>query len=239
MSRPRLSYVVPVHNQELVLRLRMTALAHRLREFPGSEILLVENGSADGSAQLVEQLSEELDGKGVRVAATTSTKGFGAALRLGMQLATGDTVILTAADLPFDFTDLDGWLAAGCPQLGIGSKAHPDSVVDVSIKRALMSRGFRWARGMLLDLQVADSQSVTFVDIGLVRRVLPRLRCEGFLITTEVIAWAVWLGATPVEFPVVYPRKPGRSTVRPVRDALNMAWGLLELRHRLGGAPAR
>ena len=49
MSEPSVSYVIPVHNQIADLRKTVRLLVERLGHLPGSEIILVENGSTDGS----------------------------------------------------------------------------------------------------------------------------------------------------------------------------------------------
>ena len=237
---PRFSYVLPVHNQVLTLRASVVELAAHLRGFPGSEVILVENGSSDGSARLCAALAAELAAPEVPIRVAQSAVGLGNALRRGMELATGDVVVLTAADLPFGFSDLDAYLAAQPrPSIAIGSKAHPGSRTSIALQRRVMSEGFRLMRRAVLGLRVADSQGTILIASALAREVLPRLRCGDFLISTEVVCWAIRLGATPVELPVTY-TAGGRSTVSPVRDSLRMARGLVSLRHRLreSAAPA-
>jgi hypothetical protein len=68
----------------------------------------------------------------------------------------------------------------------------------------------------------------------LAHRVEPHLRCTGYLVTTEIVAWAVRLGARPLELPVIYPRTAPRSTVKPLRDTARM----LALRRRLRSVDA-
>jgi glycosyltransferase involved in cell wall biosynthesis len=229
---PALSYVLPVHNQEAVLDTSVRSLHKHLQRFPNSEILLVENGSSDGSELICRTLAAELD-RSVTVRVATSAQGMGHALRTGMAAATGDVVVLTAADLPFGFSDLDGYLALSPrPEIAIGSKAHPDSHTDVTLSRHAMSEAFRWVRGAVLDLHVRDSQGTILISAALCRRVLPHLECGDFLISTEIVCWAVKEGARPVELPVAYPRS-ARSTVSPVRDSARMLAGTFALRRRL------
>jgi glycosyltransferase involved in cell wall biosynthesis len=49
MAKWSLSYVLPVHNDESTLAANVARVAEHLRQYEGSEILLVENGSRDGS----------------------------------------------------------------------------------------------------------------------------------------------------------------------------------------------
>jgi hypothetical protein len=195
---------------------------------------VVENGSQDGSARLCDELAETATTPNVTVVSARSPTGLGWALRRGLEIAEGDLIVLTAADLPFGFSDLDGWLGASPrPDLGLGSKGHPgSSVMAPSLTRGAMTWGFRMLRRGLVGLDVADSQGSIMVEAGLARRVLPHLACTDYLVGTEIVCWAARLGATPVEFPVRYPRSTS-STVSPLRDGLGMAVGLVGLRRRL------
>lgn len=231
---PRISYLVPVYNEQEALPGTARRIARRLAEFPGSELIMVENGSTDRSPALVDELAAELTTPALRVVGAHSAKGYGNAMRHGIDLAEGDLLVITAADLPFGFSDLDAALARRpLPQLMIGSKAHPESLVAIPWKRRLMSEGFRWLRFAVVGLRVGDSQGTILVHRDLARRVLPHLESGGFFFSTELIAIAGRLGAQPLELPVDYRAfRPG-STVRPVHDGLAMARALFRLRPRL------
>jgi len=233
IAAPRLSYVLPVHNQERVLPRTMAELECRLRDCPGSEVLLIENGSTDASAAVSIALAHQFSRPGLAVRVATSARGLGHALRRGMELARGDVIVLTAADLPFGFTDLDALLASNPrPSIAIGSKAHAESRTEVALLRRVMSETFRWLRLVILGLRVGDSQGTILIDARLAARVLPHLRCGDFLISTEIVSWAAAAGEQPVELPVVY-TAAGSSTVSPLRDSLRMLMGLFALRRRL------
>ena len=237
-----ISYLVPIYNEEMVLADTAKAIATRLEDHPGSEVILVENGSTDRSPQLVEELADALTGPNVRVVAAHSAKGYGNAMRHGIDLATGDLLVITAADLPFGFSDLDEALARESrPALIIGSKAHPRSRVEVSAKRKLMSSAFRLLRRLALNLRVGDSQGTILIDRDLAQRLRPHLASADFFFSTELIALAARSGVEPVEVPVDYSHPRPGSTVRPLHDGLRMARGVFELRprlRRLGPSPA-
>ena len=231
--QPRITYVLPVHNQERVIATSVELLLGRLRAFPGSEVILVENGSTDASPQLCAQLACAPAGDGIAVRVTQSETGMGNALRRGIAVATGDILVLSAADLPFGFTDLEALLAVDPrPRLAIGSKAHGRSRTQIPPLRRTMSEAFRLLRFAVLGLRVRDSQGTILIDASLAREIAPHLRCSDFLISTEIVAWGALLGATPVELPITYVATPG-STVSPLGDSLRMARGLFSLRHRL------
>jgi len=235
MTGLTISYLVPIYNEEAVLADTARAIAARLESHPGSEVVLVENGSTDRSPRLVEELATALTGPDVTVVAAHSAKGYGNAMRHGIDLASGDLLVITAADLPFGFSDLDEALAQWPrPALMIGSKAHPRSLVEVSAKRKLMSSAFRLLRRFALGLEVGDSQGTILIDRTLAERVRPHLASADFFFSTELIALATRLGVTPVELPVDYRNPRPGSTVRPLHDGVRMARAVFELRPRLG-----
>ncbi|HEV3274836.1 MAG TPA: glycosyltransferase [Candidatus Dormibacteraeota bacterium] len=232
MSEPRVSYIIPVHNQIAELRKTVRLLIARLGHLPGSEIILVENGSTDGSGPLCLALATTHDSEEVAVRVTTSAKGLGFAWRRGMALARGETFVLTAADLPFGFTDLDGFLGlAPRPLLVMGSKTHRESQIETPVVRRAMSAGFGLLRAGLIGLNI-DTQGSVLIQRSLAQMLLPHLQAGDYLIGAEINMWAVHEGVTPVEVPVVYTAS-GRSTVSPLRDSVSMAAGLLALRRRL------
>jgi hypothetical protein len=230
---PRLSYVLPVHNQERVVRESVDRLVEQLQQFPGSEVILVENGSTDRSPAICSELARRHAQRPVPVIQMRSRQGMGYALRCGIERARGDVIVLTAADLPFGFTDLDAYLGTDPrPRLAIGSKAHPLSHTRIPVVRRSMSAGFALLRRALLGLRVGDSQGTLLIESRLAEALASHLRCGDFLITTEIVAWAEHLGVTPVELPISY-SAGGGSTVSPLRDSVRMAGGLLALRRRL------
>jgi len=230
----RLSYVVPVHNEEEILEETTTTLVARLRDFPGSQIILVENGSSDRSEGIARRLASELSDEGTAVEMTVSSKGFGNAYRAGIEMSIGELVVLTAADLPFEFTDLDAVLALDpFPRVAIGSKAHPASNTSVDRSRRWMSEAYRLLRKALIKLNVGDSQGTILIDGDLVRGLLPSLRAHDYFVSTEILAFAVARGEEPVEVPIDYLAQRRTSKVKPLADGWSMTKQLWDLRGRL------
>lgn len=103
----KLSIVIPVYNEATSLE---TMIAKVRAATPGMsrEILLVDDGSTDGSREIAERLRSSPD---VRVEFHDRNRGKGAALRTGFGMVQGDIVIVQDADLEYDPVDYPKLLA--------------------------------------------------------------------------------------------------------------------------------
>ena len=96
----KISVVMPVYNELPTLRLAVERVVHVPLEL---EVLCVDDGSTDGSGQVLQELQSQYPQ--VRVLQQTRNLGKGAALRRGIQEATGDFLIVQDADLEYDPAD--------------------------------------------------------------------------------------------------------------------------------------
>jgi glycosyltransferase involved in cell wall biosynthesis len=93
----KLSVVMPVYNEKATLR----TIVARVLDVPlPIELLCVDDGSRDGSREILAELAAEYPA--LRVVLQPHNMGKGAALRRGIQEATGDYVIIQDADLEYD-----------------------------------------------------------------------------------------------------------------------------------------
>jgi hypothetical protein len=229
-----LSVVVPACNAVGTLATTLT----RLLDLPGGpplEILVVENGSDDGTWDLLEELQKDWD-HDVALITLRSERGIGEAYRTGVAASRGDRVLLTADDLPFGTSDVAAVLACRTlPRFAIGSKAHPRSRVPRSALRRLATGVFRVARRLVLGLEIGDTQGTFVIEGGLARRLVAQTTVAGFGMTTELVALADRGQERLVELPVALSDHISPSRINWITDGLDMLLTLARLRRRLGG----
>ncbi|MBI3269148.1 MAG: glycosyltransferase family 2 protein [Planctomycetes bacterium] len=100
----KLSIVMPVYNERATLE----EIVRRVLAAPiplDKEILLIDDGSTDGTSALLDALPARHPGADLRIVHQPRNRGKGAAVRTGLAAATGDFVLIQDADLEYDPRD--------------------------------------------------------------------------------------------------------------------------------------
>jgi glycosyltransferase involved in cell wall biosynthesis len=234
-ASPQVEVVVPVYDEEGALATSI----HRLHgflstSFPFSwRILIADNGSTDRTLAIARRLADELPG--VRVL-RLSEKGRGRALRAAW---TGsDAAVLAYMDVDLS-TDLRALLPLVAPllsghsDLAIGTRLAPGARVTRGPKRELISRAYNRILHATLGARFSDAQcGFKAGRADALRRLLPRVRDEGWFFDTELLVLAQRSGMRVHEVPVDWVDDPD-SRVRIVRTAVDDLRGVARL--ALGG----
>jgi dolichol-phosphate mannosyltransferase len=126
----RLSVVIPAHNEEGSIERTVEAFTSALRaETIPYEVIVVDDHSSDGTAQVVARLSER--DERVRLLVNEGPGGFGYAVRAGLGAFTGDAVAIVMADLsdsPQDLVSYYHLLLQGF-DCAFGTRFMPGAVV--------------------------------------------------------------------------------------------------------------
>src|SRR3989454_4996145 len=125
MSEPYLSVVIPAYNEQERLKKHVPAIQAHLAG-KGYEIIVVNDGSKDGTARVAQEL-------GVRLIDLNPNRGKGGSVKAGMLAAQGRYVLFTDADQSTPISEVDKLLAkleAGY-DIAIGSRAVPGAEVEL------------------------------------------------------------------------------------------------------------
>jgi len=232
-----LSVVIPAYNEARRLGSTLDRVVEYLQGLGvRHEVLVVDDGSTDGTAALVEAHP----GDGVRLVRQPENRGKGAALRRGVAESRGRRVLLCDADLSTPIEELPALerrLDAGAG-VAIGSRGVEGSDVrrHQPVYRELMGKTFNRFIRLLGVRGFADTQCGFKLLHGEVARSLfPDVRTEGFAFDVELLWLARRRGHRVEEVGVAWIDSPD-SRVHPLFDSAAMLRDvvLMRWRHRFG-----
>jgi glycosyltransferase involved in cell wall biosynthesis len=159
MSIKSLSLVVPVYNEAEVIEQAVRIFLSDLEQICGDcEIVVVDDGSTDGTLGILKRLSAQ-DAR-VRVIVNEKNLGSGLSLWRGMRAAAKDLVLTNFADRPFDLKDADAVLAPlASREADVVVVARRDRSAN-SFYRKLTSLTNYWLIRSLFGVSMGDFQFV-------------------------------------------------------------------------------
>lgn len=207
-----LSIVIPAYNEER----RLPATLDRILAYVGgspipvAEILVVDDGSRDGTAALVEAR-----GGLIRLVRNPGNRGKGYAVRNGMLAATGEWILSTDADLSAPIEELSRLVAAAQEEnavVAIGSRALNRELVKVHqpAMRELSGRAFNAVMRTVTGLPFRDTQcGFKLFRKDAAHEIFSRQVEEGFSFDVEDLVIARTLGLRAIEVPVEWSNVEG------------------------------
>src|SRR3989344_9370964 len=143
MAPSLLSLVVPAYKQEKTIIKDITHLDKALQSLPCKyEIIVVVDGFVDNTYKKLGKIKSSR----IKVLGYSENKGKGFAIKLGVEKAKGDTVGFIDAGMDLDPSEISlmlnimDWKKA---DIVVGSKLHPDSIVNYPLGRKIISWGGR------------------------------------------------------------------------------------------------
>ncbi len=212
---PQLSVVVPVYNERATLATVVDAvLALPLRV----EVLLVDDASRDGSGALCDELAGRHPGR-VRAFHQDENRGKGAAVRVGIQAATGEAVVIQDADLEYDPDDLvrlfDEMRRLGS-QVIYGSRRLRYRSASVQARFYWGGVVITWVTNLLYGAGLSDEPTCYKMWRRELIQSIP-LTCDGFEFCPEVTAKVLRRGHRIPEIQIRY-------TPRTVHEGKKIRW---------------
>jgi glycosyltransferase involved in cell wall biosynthesis len=213
--------VIPCHNEAC-------AIAKVVRDFrsalPGARILVVDNASSDGTAEIARSAGAEV--------AFESRRGKGYALLRGFAMTRdADYVVMVDGDDTYPAEDAQKLLEcvrAGRADMAIGTRLQTYSAEAYPPLHNLGNRLFVWLVGFLFGVRTTDlfsgyrAFSKRFLEIS-------PLIAKGFEIETELSLQALTSNFLVAEVPVHYRERPSgsRSKLRTLHDGYRILLALL------------
>jgi dolichol-phosphate hexosyltransferase len=199
---PQLSILMPVYNEAATVERAVAAVLDA--DLPvTSEIVLVDDGSTDGTRRIIEQADWPSDR--VRTHWHAQNRGKGAAVRTALADAQGDFAAIFDADLEYEPTDLRTLLPPlldGTAHAVFGVRAF-DGFTSHSYLYVLGNRVVTLAANVLFNVYVKDLMTMHKIVRTDIFKSLP-LREPGFAIEAEITARLLQRGERIFEVPVRY-----------------------------------
>ncbi len=229
-----LTVVIPAFNEaarlEPSLRAVLGYLARRGRRF---EVLVVDDGSSDGTARVAERFVDQ----GVRVLVHPRNRGKGAALRTGVAASRGAAVLLSDADLSTPIEELEKlepYLSRAELVLGSRAVAGADIREHQPFYREWMGKIFNLLIRLLGVRGVRDTQcGFKLLKGDVARRLFAEMTIEGFAYDVEMIWLARRHGYRLAEVGVIWSNSAA-SKVDPLRSSFEMFRDVLRIRFARG-----
>ena len=217
--------IIPVYNEEQAVANTVARIQGICKQLPGYhfEIICVNDGSSDRSGEILAGLP------GITTLAHEVNRGYGAALRTGLDYCSQDWVFITDADGTYPLEDLVHLLK--CAESGfdmvVGSRQGAGIVVNP------LRRLARW----ILRKMVHGLTGVMVPDLNSGMRVFRKslysefrhLLPIGFSFTTTLTVASLYGGRKVRYIPVSYERRIGRSNIKPVKDFLGFIMLIVRL----------
>jgi glycosyltransferase involved in cell wall biosynthesis len=241
---PDVSIVIPVYNEEGILREAVTELveglagAARLRGSPlAFEVILAENGSRDGTAALAAHLAEE------RPEIRTFSLGepnYGKALRRGILEARGAIVIcdeIDLCDLDFHHRALELLRHRDCAMV-IGSKAMKGASDERPLFRRVATRVINGMLRVALDFRGTDTHGLKAFERKALLPIVEACVIDRDLFASELVIRASRANLHIIEIPIrLHEKRP--PAINLTKRVPHVLRGLAKLTYviRFGGKP--
>jgi glycosyltransferase involved in cell wall biosynthesis len=227
----KLSIVVPVFNErntlvEILRRMRAVELPDGIER----EIIVVDDGSSDGTRDVLNQLGDST----VRVVMHEVNRGKGAALRTGLAHATGEFVLVQDADLEYDPED---WPRMLNPVLRGKARVVYGSRFTGERRNMLL---LHWIGNRFLSMTTNVLYNTTLSDMETCYKLIERdlvdsmkLHANRFDIEPEITAKILKRGIRIYEVPISYSgREFDEGKKITWRDGFSALWALVKYRFR-------
>jgi glycosyltransferase involved in cell wall biosynthesis len=216
---PPFSVVVPCFNEFGCIGSTVDDLS-KITSGRGAEIIIVDDGSSDGSRELLEEMERSNDFQGLRVILHPTNLGYGAAVKTGVRRSQAEIVVIIDADGTYPCDRIPDLVdAASEADMVIGSRTAGTRGQPVlrRFAKSILRAHCSW----LVGEKIPDMNSGLRVFRKSVVEQFLKILPDGFSLTTTLTVAMMRNRYTVVFEPIAYSERVGRSKIRPLRDTLS------------------
>jgi len=217
---------MPAFTLEKVIEQNIEQVYSLLKDNIPFEILAVDDGSRDNTAEAISRAAAK-DPERIRPVLVKINSGKGNALKSGFAAAKGSHILLLDADLdlsPERISTFFDIMASENASIVIGSKRHPDSIIDYPWQRRLVSALYYTFVYLLIGLPVSDTQTgMKLFTREALQWSFDRMLVKAFAFDLEVLSIAHAKGFRVAEAPILmqFGQKLGCLNWKNVRQVTN------------------
>lgn len=233
LSRKELSILLPAYNEASQIEQCIRKVQATVQTLASSyEIIVSEDGSNDGTAQIVQKMVQT--DPNIRLLHSPTRLGKGRGIKNAVNAANGKIILFMDVDLATDLNCIPKLLETVKAKGGmaIGSRHIHGSVVYRHTKRTLFSLTYNVLVRLLFLDGIRDHQcGFKTMHRDVAKAILNSSRSDGYFFDTEMIVKCKKLGYPVTEVPVIWVEKNrGGSKVNPLRDSKRIFLDMIAFR---------
>lgn len=236
-KRPQLSLVIPMYNEQKIIRNTVSTLLEEFRALPYSfEIIFSDDGSTDGCANTVSTLCT--DNPELKLLCHPYNRGKGAVVRDGVLFASGEYVVFTDCDIAYGVKaviEVFEILRKGDSDIVIGSRVkHGNGYGGYTKIRRFASKYYLKLVRKIAGFSYSDSQcGIKGFTSACAKRLFPLCVTDGFAFDLEVLMLADKAGFKVEEMGVeILSHNQYSSKVKMIPDAIKMLKDVKNIKKR-------
>jgi len=227
---------MPAYNEAGRIASSIEETVKTFKEFGCSwELILMDDGSTDNTFEILQEFSHRYP-QHLIVKKNPFNLGKGRAIKKALHYLTGDYVVWLDADMelhPIQVQTLFDIMRLDNADIVIGSKLHPNSVVNYPASRRLVSLVYYLLVRLLFNLPCHDTQTgLKLFKTEVLRNVFPRILVKKFAFDLEVLVNAHHLGYKITEAPIVLKTQRRYGRIGP-RAIFTTTWDTLAVFYRM------